>query len=52
MLYLCSGYSRLVCGECPDGKKHTDKDECGGAGYCSVVQDNVKCEPVEEGGDE
>ena len=50
-LYQCSGYSRLVCGGCPVGKEHSHKYEemdCNLLRYCATVQDQVKCEPVEE----
>jgi len=50
-LYQCSGYSRLVCGGCPKGKKHKQHWTCEEY-FCPVVQDSLKCEPVEEKGDE
>ena len=53
MLYQCSGYSRLVCGGCENAKKHVHQnDDLDKAYYCPAVQDEVKCEPVEEEGDE
>ena len=55
MLYQCSGYSRLVCGGCMRGAVHKDVGFCNEykeGRYCSVVKDQVHCEPVEEEGDE
>ena len=52
MKYQCSGYSRLVCGGCVFGREHEMHDHCKGEAFCSTIQDEVHCEPVEEEGDE
>jgi len=51
MLYQCSGYSRLVCGGCPKGKKHEKHWTCEPF-YCSLIKEELACEPVEEERDE
>jgi len=52
MLYQCSGYSRLVCGGCHRAEKHEKAEGCHTSYYCSIAQERIHCEPVEEEGDE